>query len=278
VSSTVRFSVVVPTHDRAHLLPLALASLMRQTVTDFEVIVVDDGGRGRHLRPDDPRVRVIAQPQAGAAGARNTGIRAAVGAYVTFLDDDDEFTPRRLEIAEAALRQAPIALCWKAGLDRGDLRWTRELTGPVAGVLLEAPVPQLGSAVVRSDLVKPLDPTFAVSEDVEWWVRMSEVAPVHTVAEVGYLIRDHSGTRQRDRTAERLEARLRLLEVHEQYFRRYPRAAAYQWLRASGLASDVGEWRQAARAAGRSVRAVPSPRPLVHLLRSALSRATPGEQ
>ncbi len=264
------FSVVIPTCGRAELLQAALRSVLAQTVTDFEVVVVDDGGRGVVVRPTDPRVHVLTRERrGGAAAARNEGIRASRGRYVTFLDDDDEFTPDRLKTALEGLRHAPIALCWKAGLGDGLMEWDRVLHGDVSGALLEAPVPQLGSAALRRDLVLPLDETFTVSEDVEWWLRMSRVGPVYTCPRVGYLIRDHEGGRQRDRVAARLAARLRLLELHQDYFAEHRRAAAYHWLRAGGLAESRRQYGLALRCYVAALRARPDFRPLGHAARAA---------
>ncbi len=263
------FSVVVPTCGRSELLPLAVASVLRQTVADLEVLVVDDGAGTTGTLPDDPRVRVLSRSErGGAAAARNTGIRAARGRYLTFLDDDDELTADRLALARHGLERAPVALSWKAGLGDGSLRWSRRLDGWVAGTLLEAPVPQLGSAAVQRDVALLLDESYPVSEDVEWWLRMSRVAPVHTVPEVGYLIRDHDGDRLRDRTSARLAARLRLLSAHPDYFAEHRRAAAYQWTRAGGLAEASGRPGTAVAAFARALRARPSAAGLGHVGRA----------
>lgn len=267
------FSVVVPTHDRADLLAKAVASVVVQTVTDFEVVVVDDGAAGADPRTDDPRVRLVRQPRGGAASARNAGVMAARGRYVTFLDDDDEFTPDRLELALRGLEKAPIALCWKAEVASREIRWSRALYGDCAGTLLEATVPQLGSAAVRRDLVLPMDHRLQVSEDVEWWIRMSMQGPVHTVGEVGYLIRDHEGTRLRDQVLARLAARVRLVEAHRQYFVEHPAAAAYQWRRAGGMAQSLGLHGRALRYYSRSAGAVVRQRVSGVLDLSRLARA-----
>lgn len=97
-------SVVIPIHNRAHLLSRALRSVLHQTYRDFEIIVVDDGSS------DDPqmvaqkfsqagvRMRCLCLEQSqGASAARNRGIEAARGAYVAFLDSDDEWLPEKLE-------------------------------------------------------------------------------------------------------------------------------------------------------------------------------------
>lgn len=96
-----RVSVVVPTYNRATVLPRAIDSVLEQTVDDVEVVVVDDGSTDDTESVvdgyDDERVRYIAHDDnRGANVARNTGIEAATGAYVAFLDSDDEWRPTKL--------------------------------------------------------------------------------------------------------------------------------------------------------------------------------------
>jgi glycosyltransferase involved in cell wall biosynthesis len=92
----VLFSVIIPTYNRAHLLPEALESVWRQTFTDYEVIVVDDGstdGTADYLRSLCERVRVISQLNLGPGAARNLGAQYAKGDYIAFLDSDDLWFP-----------------------------------------------------------------------------------------------------------------------------------------------------------------------------------------
>ena len=105
-------SVVLPTHDRAKTLPRAIASVLDQSLSDFELIVVDDRSTdetGAVLRRyADPRLRVMSVGDAGSlrggcAAARNAGIRASRGAYVAFQDSDDEWRRDKLERAVAML-------------------------------------------------------------------------------------------------------------------------------------------------------------------------------
>jgi glycosyltransferase involved in cell wall biosynthesis len=105
-------SVIVPVYNRADVVGRAIASVRGQTLRDIEIIVVDDGstdGLDSVLEAeDDPRLRVIRHPQRrGAAAARNTGIAAARGDCVAFLDSDDEWLPPKLERQVAMLRAAP---------------------------------------------------------------------------------------------------------------------------------------------------------------------------
>lgn len=96
-------SVVIPTRDRPHLVLQAVRSALGQTYGPIEVIVVVDGPdeatESTLLEVGDPRVRVVTLPaNAGPADARNAGVGEARGAWVAFLDDDDEWLPRKVEV------------------------------------------------------------------------------------------------------------------------------------------------------------------------------------
>lgn len=97
------FSIIIPAYNRSEVIGAALDSCIEQTFSDFEVIVVDDGSNdGVALRNtveayEDSRIRLIVQNNGGAAAARNTGIRAAKGLMIAFLDTDDRFLPAKLE-------------------------------------------------------------------------------------------------------------------------------------------------------------------------------------
>src|SRR6266481_5515722 len=96
-------SVIIPTFDRPKFLEAALRSVLRQTVTDFEVLVIDDGSATDVLplldALHDGRIRYFRhESNRGEAAARNTGIINARGAYLAFLDDDDEWLPEKLRL------------------------------------------------------------------------------------------------------------------------------------------------------------------------------------
>lgn len=113
------FSVVTPTFNRRDTLPRAVTSVLSQTFSDLELVIVDDASTDTYataaVQLDRRRVRVIRnKTNMGAAGARNIGIQAARGTYVSFLDDDDEFLSTFLESTHAVLREMPsqVALSW----------------------------------------------------------------------------------------------------------------------------------------------------------------------
>ncbi|MFQ5461309.1 MAG: glycosyltransferase family A protein [Phycisphaerae bacterium] len=106
-------TIVIPTYNRSSLLPRALHSVLRQTVSDWEVLVIDDGSIDdtpevvRHLATRfGGRLQYVRRPHGGASAARNAGIDRARGRFVAFLDSDDVFGPTKLErqLALFALR------------------------------------------------------------------------------------------------------------------------------------------------------------------------------
>jgi glycosyltransferase involved in cell wall biosynthesis len=106
-------SVVVPCYNRAGLIGEAVETVQRQSLQEWELIVVDDGSIDHledALRPyqDDRRIRYLRHPQnRGAAAARNTGLAAARGRFVAFLDSDDQWLERKLERQLEAVLAAP---------------------------------------------------------------------------------------------------------------------------------------------------------------------------
>ncbi len=116
------FSVVVPTRDRAHLLERALRSVLAQSESDFEVVVVDDGSTddtaARVEALGDDRIRFVSQPPAGAGVARNHGAELARGEHLTFLDSDDEVLPTWLERFAAAQREQDFDILSCGYVDR----------------------------------------------------------------------------------------------------------------------------------------------------------------
>ena len=98
------FSIIIPTYNRAHILPRTIASVLAQTYTDWECIIVDDGSTDETKNLielyADSRIRYVYQENAERSAARNNGIRHAHGEYICFLDSDDEYLPEHLEVLE----------------------------------------------------------------------------------------------------------------------------------------------------------------------------------
>ncbi len=129
-------SVVIPTHNRAPLLKLAIDSVLAQTWAHMEVLVVDDnssdGTETMIQEFDDPRIQYMRHSaDKGAAAARNTGIKAALGSYIAFLDDDDEWEENKLEKQLMTVDDYDVILCG-ARLKTGKViqRYKKETISP----------------------------------------------------------------------------------------------------------------------------------------------------
>lgn len=117
----VLISVVTATKDRPRELARAYASLMRQTHTHWEWVVVDDASHAPYLRDlaaSDSRIRAVYhESPEGKGPTRNNGLEQATGAWVTFLDDDDELVPDALAMLVAMARSRDFAShIYKAGI------------------------------------------------------------------------------------------------------------------------------------------------------------------
>jgi glycosyltransferase involved in cell wall biosynthesis len=95
-----KVSVVCIVYNSMAYLPDTIASVLNQTFTDFELIIVNDGSTDHVIawvsELDDPRIQLITKPNQGIAQARNTGIHVSRGDYLAFLDGDDLWHPPSL--------------------------------------------------------------------------------------------------------------------------------------------------------------------------------------
>ena len=112
--STPRVSVLTATRNRAHLLPATIDSVLCQSLSDFEMILVDDGStdatRGVVESYRDPRLRFDGQPRIGnLSKLRNLGVEQARGKYIAFLDSDDLWHEDKLRLQVEALEKHPHA-------------------------------------------------------------------------------------------------------------------------------------------------------------------------
>lgn len=180
-------SVLIPAYNRAALLPRAIGGVLRQTLQDFEVVVVDDGSEDETAAVvdsyTDPRVRLVRLPvKGGVARARNAGVSAARSALVAFLDSDDEWRPEKLERQVARLkgrgggvvycrysRHVPAAVRLAPGpaVARGDV-FRALLRGwdPLPSCVLMRRVALAG--------VGPFDESLPAFADYEMWLRLAE--------------------------------------------------------------------------------------------------------
>jgi len=208
--SQISISVVVPSYNSAGLVTEALDSVLNQTLAPAQIIVVDDGSADDTRQRLEPYVRrgvaYVFQPNAGPSAARNRGIAQATGDWIAFLDADDVWHPRKLELQTAALIADPdLALLatnsftWPASVFPGIAR-----SGPVRRIQWTdiAITTAFGtpSVMVRRALLNSLggfDPQLRGSEDRDLWVRIARQASIGILQSplVGY--RDVPGSLSR---------------------------------------------------------------------------------
>ncbi len=112
-------SIIVPVYNKESYIDACIQSILNQSFTDFELILVNDGStdssgvKCRHYQDRDERVKVIEQENAGVSAARNKGLSCATGFYVGFIDSDDTIEPDMYELLfkNAIKFDADIAVC-----------------------------------------------------------------------------------------------------------------------------------------------------------------------
>jgi glycosyltransferase involved in cell wall biosynthesis len=204
-------SVVVPTHNRVHLLPVAIGSILRQDDVALELIVVDDGstdGTGAWLdcfAAEDPRVKVVHHDRPRLmSGARNAGIAQASSRWVAFCDDDDLWAPGKLAAQLCAL-QASSARWGCTGVVVVDeeleiVGHHHAKGGQVLSELLEANIVPTGSSVIAElSLVRELggfDRALLGSEDWDLWIRLAQHSPLAAIDRplIAYRLGMHSAS------------------------------------------------------------------------------------
>ncbi|MGB7925667.1 MAG: glycosyltransferase family A protein [Pyrinomonadaceae bacterium] len=182
-------SVIIPTYNAAAYIAEALDSVLAQTFTDYETIVVNDGSPDtveleRVLEPYLDRIFYIKQENRGVSGARNTGIRAARAPLVAHLDPDDQWEPEYLAAQVAEMRRDPsIDLLYPNALIFGDMpeagREFMELCPSEGEVTFESLVTQrcnvMTSVTARREMMMRaglFDESLRCSEDFDLWLRI----------------------------------------------------------------------------------------------------------
>jgi glycosyltransferase involved in cell wall biosynthesis len=184
-------SVIIPTYNRWPMVGEAVDSVLRQTHGSFEIIVVDDGSTddtATALARRDFRVRVLSQARRGVAAARNAGARQAKGKYLAFLDSDDLWLPKKLELQMAFMqRNRGVAICqteeiWlRRGVRVNPKIKHRKPGGDIFRRCLALCIVSPSAVIMSNEFFDRLggfDETFPVCEDYELWLRVAVEQPV----------------------------------------------------------------------------------------------------
>ena len=179
-------TVIIPTYNRAGLVQEALASVKAQTFRDFEIVVVDDGGTDGTFEAlaADPDFRVLRHPcRRGVAAARNTGVAAARGEWLAFLDSDDLWRPDKLARQMAFLESRPrMRLCqtdeiWvRRGVRVNKPAAHRKVAGQIFLPSLARCMVSPSAAMLHRRLFEDhgaFDVTLPAAEDYDLWLRLT---------------------------------------------------------------------------------------------------------
>lgn len=116
------FSVVIPLYNKSNHITRAIKSVLNQTYSNFEIIVINDGSTDDSLEKaesiEDDRIRIIDQKNAGVSVARNNGVLASKNDYIAFLDADDEWKNDYLETIAKLIEKFPEASIYGTGYER----------------------------------------------------------------------------------------------------------------------------------------------------------------
>lgn len=201
-----RVSIIIPAHNAMAYLPETVESALKQTFSDFELLIINDGSSdsieewARQI--PDARVKLISQEKQGSAVARNTGLACAQGEYIAFLDADDLWVPSKLEKQVQFLDSHPstgVVLTSMVLADEYGKPTGRTLTSNAEGNAWEKLV--VANTVPTSAFVARrccfdtggFDPSLKISQDWDLWIRIAANYPFAVIKEPLIFYRQHAG-------------------------------------------------------------------------------------
>jgi glycosyltransferase involved in cell wall biosynthesis len=230
-------SVVIPAYNREKLLPRAIDSAVGQQIENIEIIVVDDGSADQTVRlienlsRSDRRIRLERHVRnKGEAAARNTGVKAARGRYIAFLDSDDEWLPGKLKAQLELLQRSPpsvaAAITGQMIVDSDGVAsevcdWTDRF--PISGLnllKLGCGIGMGNTFVVRSDVfarVGYFDENLPLFVDLDWLCRFLEYFEIAKVNQV--LIRYYKAPMRKGEFVENAVGKF--VKLNDGYLRKY---------------------------------------------------------
>ncbi len=226
-------SVIIPVYNGEKTIRETIESVLNQTFTDFELIVIDDGSQDKTVEIvssiRDERLKIFSYPNSGVSISRNRGISHVSGEYISFIDADDLWTEDKLELQLKALQenpQAAVAYSWTKCIDESGNFSRRgshiSVTGDVYAKLLLIDFIENGSnPLIRKQAlteVGEFDASVSPSEDRDMWLRLA--AKYHFVAvpspQILYRQSDNSAS------ANIVRQKVASLKVIEKAFERSP--------------------------------------------------------
>lgn len=222
-----KVSVIIPTYNRSRLVSLAVESVLAQTFSNYELIVVDDGstdGTGEALSVFGNQLHYVWQENQGESVARNHGIALAQGEYIAFLDSDDLWAPGKLAKQVPVLDENPDVVMVGCASWIIDAQGQRKSSSPV-GVTAD---PQLltysalryqnhffgggSTALVRHCVLSEMGEAFfselRYGEEWDLWIRLAALGRICTISGHLAFIRQHASTQTSAMDPQAIDRRL----------------------------------------------------------------------
>ena len=188
-------SVIIPTYNREEKVCRAVSSVLDQSFTDFEIIVVDDASADNtveRLKQFKNRIQVIRHPEnKGVSAARNSGIKKSKGKYIALLDSDDYWLPEKLKVQTDFFKENPDAVICQARelwIRKGKrvnpakkhMKPSGDIFIPSLKLCLVSPSAVMFKKLLL-DEVGMFDEEFPVCEDYDLWLRIAYKYPVYLI-------------------------------------------------------------------------------------------------
>ncbi len=204
-----KVSVIVPFFNRINWTYEAINSILSQTYKDFEILIIDDGSTDQYknnFEKLDDRIRFFKIDHLGRSSARNIGLTKSKGNYITFLDSDDLYAPRKLEkqihILDSNINFGMVYTNYQTMNEQGEISSNFKIPNIalhgdiypdllfVKGTCITTP-----SVMVRKeilDVVGIFDVNMDICEDLDLWRRISKVTLIYQIHEPLVFIRSHN--------------------------------------------------------------------------------------
>jgi glycosyltransferase involved in cell wall biosynthesis len=201
-------TVIIPVYNREQCVGRAIQSVIDQTFSDFELLMIDDHSTDnsvqiiqQHIDKDSRISLIMHDKNRGAQAARNTGIKVAKGTWIAFLDSDDEWLPKRIQTELSLANELGVSVVHSACYLKQEnselkLLGVPQLSGNIYKDLLKHPGPMFQGLLVRKECferIKYLDEAIVSYQEWETAIRLAEFYPFAYAEEPLFIYHYHKG-------------------------------------------------------------------------------------
>lgn len=191
------FSVIIPTYNRSKFLKIAIDSVLNQTFSDYELIIVDDGSTDNTKQIidefDSQKIDYVFQSHQGVSSARNKGINQAKGEFIAFLDSDDRFRRNKLEVTYEYIKKYPQykifhteEIWYRNSKLLSQKIHHKKPSGFVFSHSLKLCSLSISTVAIKKDIFDEIgcfDENLPACEDYDFWLRVTSRYPVFLIPE-----------------------------------------------------------------------------------------------